>query len=82
MSRLYNCLTWNSVIIPRLYNVCQSVFSQIAGNPRDAKFCHLITHINLITTKEVTEDIFDRVIHSCVDLNPHSFDDVILIRKL
>ena len=70
------------MIIPRLYKVCQSVSAYIAGNPRDAKSCHLVTHVNLITSNEVTEDIFDRVIHSCVDLNPDSFYDVILIRKL
>ena len=70
------------MIIPRLYKVCQSISAYIAGNPRDAKSCHLVTHVNLITSNEVTEDIFDRVIHSCVDLNPDSFYDVILIRKL
>ena len=48
--RLYNCITWNSIIIPLLYNVCQSIYPYIAGNPRDTKSCHLITHVNLIAS--------------------------------
>ena len=54
----------------------------IAGNPRDAKFCHLVTHVNLITSNEITENIFDQVFHSCVDLNLNSFYDNILIKTL
>ena len=68
-------------IISRLYKVGQSVFAHTAGNPTDTKSCHLITHVNHITSNEVIEDIFDWVIHSCVDTNPHSLDDVILIRR-
>ena len=69
------------VIIPQLYKVCQSVSDYIAGNPRDAKSCYLVTHVNLITSNEPTEDIFDRVINSCVNLNSNSFYDKKIISK-
>ena len=82
ISRLHSCLTWSSVIIPQLYKVCQSVYAYIAGNPRNAKSCDLVTHVNLVTSSKVIDHIFDLIIHSCVDLNPYSFCDVILIKKV
>ena len=51
--------------------VCHSVFAYIAGNLRDTKSCSFITHVNFIASNKVIEDIFDYVIHACVDTNPH-----------
>ena len=59
------------MIIPWLNKVSHSVFAYIAGNLRDTKSCPFIAHVNFITSNKIFEDIFDWVIHSCVDTNPY-----------